>query len=114
MPAIMDRKFPDQIVAVSGASAMAVARLLASQEGILVGTSAGGTVAAALEVAKTAPAGSHILAMLPDTGERYLVWRRAPRRRPAPRRRRRAPPARQSTPLFEKIVEGQDPDVDKL
>ena len=62
----------DQIVPVAGADAMRLARELARQEGILVGTSSGGTLAAALEIARRAPAGSTIVCMLPDTGERYL------------------------------------------
>ncbi len=62
----------DRIVPVSGARALACARELARQEGVLVGTSAGATLAGALAVAQDAPAGSRILAMLPDTGERYL------------------------------------------
>ena len=45
---------------------------LAQKEGILVGISAGGTFAGALEVCKDAPKGSTVLCMLPDTGERYL------------------------------------------
>jgi cysteine synthase A len=49
-----------------------MARRLAQEEGIFVGLSAGGTVAGALEVAKHAREGDVILAMLPDTGERYL------------------------------------------
>lgn len=57
---------------IGGAASMEAARDLAQKEGIFVGTSAGATFAAALEVAKTAPKGSKILAMLPDTGERYL------------------------------------------
>ncbi len=57
---------------IGGAAGMQAARDLARKEGIFVGTSAGATFAAALEVAKTAPKGSKILAMLPDTGERYL------------------------------------------
>ncbi|MEM7778389.1 MAG: cysteine synthase A [Pseudomonadota bacterium] len=57
---------------VGGAAAMQASRDLAQKEGIFVGTSAGATLAAALEVAKSAPEGSKILAMLPDTGERYL------------------------------------------
>ena len=48
------------------------ARRLAAEEGIFVGISAGATVAAALQVAKDAEDGAVILAMLPDTGERYL------------------------------------------
>jgi cysteine synthase A len=52
---------------------MGCSRNLAQQEGIFVGISAGGTFAAALEVAETAPEGANILCMLPDTGERYLT-----------------------------------------
>ena len=52
--------------------AMQSSKQLAQKEGIFVGTSAGATFAAALEVAKDAPKGTTILAMLPDTGERYL------------------------------------------
>ena len=48
-------------------------RQLAAKEGIFVGISAGGTFAAAMEVAAGAPEGSTILCMLPDTGERYLT-----------------------------------------
>jgi cysteine synthase A len=62
----------DEIVPVAGPEAMRLARLLATQEGIFVGTSSGATLAAALDVASRAPAGSHIVCMLPDTGERYL------------------------------------------
>lgn len=57
---------------IGGGAGMDTARNLARKEGIFVGVSAGATFAAALEVAKTAPKGSKILAMLPDTGERYL------------------------------------------
>ncbi|KQW37709.1 O-acetylserine lyase [Rhizobacter sp. Root404] len=62
----------DEIVPVNGNEALLLARRLATQEGIFVGTSSGATLAAALEVAKRAPPGSHIVCMLPDTGERYL------------------------------------------
>jgi cysteine synthase A len=62
----------DDIAPVSGTAALACARDLARREGILCGISGGATVAAALEVARHAPAGTRILAMLPDTGERYL------------------------------------------
>ncbi len=61
------------------------ARLLAKEEGVFAGISAGATVAAALRVAGRAPKGSVLLAMLPDTGERYL-----------------------STVLFEGVSEGSD------
>jgi cysteine synthase A len=62
----------DAIVPVAGDEAVRRARELATQEGIFVGTSSGATLAAALHVARDAPAGSKIVCMLPDTGERYL------------------------------------------
>ena len=68
----VESKAFDDIVLVSGPDSIACAQNLARQEGIFVGISAGGTFAAALKVAETAPAGSNILCMLPDTGERYL------------------------------------------
>ncbi len=58
---------------IGGGASMQASRDLAQKEGIFVGISAGATFAAALEVAKTAPKGSKILAMLPDTGERYMT-----------------------------------------
>jgi cysteine synthase A len=70
----------DRMELVNGAEAMRVARELATEEGVLCGVTGGATFAAALAVARTAPRGSRILAMIPDTGERYL-----------------------STPLFESI-----------
>ncbi len=65
--------------------------MLAQKEGIFVGITAGGTFAAALKVASEAPAGSTILAMLPDTGERYL-----------------------STPLFADIPTDMTPDEEAI
>jgi len=62
----------DQLLTVTGDDALQCSRALAREEGIFVGISAGGTFAAALEVARQAPNGSNILCMLPDTGERYL------------------------------------------
>ncbi|HEX6994422.1 MAG TPA: cysteine synthase A [Gammaproteobacteria bacterium] len=62
----------DEIVPVSGNDALRLARELARQEGIFVGTSSGATLAAALEVARRSPPGTNIVCMLPDTGERYL------------------------------------------
>jgi len=62
----------DEMLTVKGEDALRCSKALAQQEGIFVGISAGGTLAAALEVAKKAPKGSNILCMLPDTGERYL------------------------------------------
>ncbi|WP_111412195.1 cysteine synthase A [Billgrantia lactosivorans] len=61
----------DEVVPVAGEEALRLARELARKEGIFVGISAGATLAAALEVARRAPAGSHVVCMLPDTGERY-------------------------------------------
>jgi cysteine synthase len=87
IPAVLNREVPHQIVPVTDAEALETARALARREGIFCGVSSGGTFAAALRVAQQAPAGSVILAMLPDTGERYL-----------------------STPLFEGIAEGADPE----
>jgi cysteine synthase A len=63
----------DRIVPVAGADALRLSQALASREGIFCGISAGATLAAALAVAESAPAGSNILCMLPDTGERYLT-----------------------------------------
>ena len=85
VPAVLNPKVAHEIVPVSEVYARDTARALAQQEGIFVGISAGGTFAAALEVAKKAKPGDVILAMLPDTGERYL-----------------------STFLFEGINEGSD------
>ncbi len=62
----------DEIVPVNGNESLRLARELATREGIFVGTSSGATLAAALQVARQAPAGSNIVCMLPDTGERYL------------------------------------------
>ncbi len=57
---------------IAGQAALDVARDLARKEGIFCGISGGATVAAALELAKTAAPGTRILAMVPDTGERYM------------------------------------------
>jgi cysteine synthase len=85
VPAVLDRKVYDEVVTVGDVEARDAARELASKEGIFCGISSGGTFAAAVKVAKKAPKGSVILAMLPDTGERYL-----------------------STILFEGVNEGSD------
>lgn len=61
-----------RLLTVPGAEAMKMSHELAQKEGIFVGITSGATFAAALEVARTAPKGSNILCMLPDTGERYL------------------------------------------
>ena len=62
----------DQLLAVAGPDAMKCSRDLAQKEGIFVGITAGATLAGALQVCQGAPKGATILAMLPDTGERYL------------------------------------------
>ncbi|HOV58566.1 MAG TPA: cysteine synthase A [Rhodanobacteraceae bacterium] len=73
VPAVLNRDVAQRIVPVDDLAARDTARLLAQQEGIFCGLSSGGTFAAALEVAKHhAQPGDVILAMLPDTGERYL------------------------------------------
>lgn len=62
----------DSFQPVAGVAALQTARDLAAKEGIFCGISGGATFAAALRVAETAPEGSKILAMIPDTGERYM------------------------------------------
>lgn len=85
IPEVLDRTIYDDIIAIGDVLARDTARRLAQEEGLFVGLSAGATVAAALRVADSAPDGSVLLAMLPDTGERYL-----------------------STFLFEGVNEGSD------
>jgi len=85
VPGVLNRAVAQQIVPVDDVVARDTSRELAQQEGIFVGISSGATLAAALQVAKDAPQGSVLLAMLPDTGERYL-----------------------STFLFEGVNEGSD------
>ena len=86
VPQVLNREVAVQVLSISDADAIATARRLAQEEGLFVGISAGATVAAALRVAeKDAKGGDVILAMLPDTGERYF-----------------------STPLFEGVNEGSD------
>jgi cysteine synthase A len=62
----------DEVLPIANPDAMRMSRELAQKEGIFVGITAGGTLAGALQVAARAPRGATILAMLPDTGERYL------------------------------------------
>ncbi len=62
----------DELAPVPGDDALACARDLAQNEGIFCGISGGATFAAGLKIAQSAPAGSNILCMIPDTGERYL------------------------------------------
>jgi len=85
IPDVLDRAVAHENVPVTDEEAIATSHALATMEGIFCGISAGGTFAAALKVAERAAPGSVILAMLPDTGERYL-----------------------STPLFAEIPDGPD------
>jgi cysteine synthase A len=62
----------DRIVTIANPDAMKCSKDLAQKEGIFVGITAGASLAGALQVCKDAPQGSNVLAMLPDTGERYL------------------------------------------
>src|SRR6188472_3135300 len=87
VPEVLNRNVASQILPIDDVLARDTARRLAREEGIFVGISSGATVAAALQVAESARDGDVILAMLPDTGERYL-----------------------STFLFEGVNEGSDDD----
>jgi len=85
VPDVLNREVADEILPVTDVESIATARRLAAEEGIFVGISGGATVAAALQVAQKSKPGDVLLAMLPDTGERYF-----------------------STPLFEGVNEGSD------
>ena len=76
VPDILNRNVIDEIVRVDHEDAGAMARRLAKEEGILAGISSGAALGAALEVAKrNETAGKTIVALLPDSGERYLsTW----------------------------------------
>lgn len=78
----LDKGYYDELVPIAGADGIAWSRRLAAEEGIFTGISGGASFATAMKMAETAPEGSVMLVMLPDTGERYL-----------------------STPLFEGIEE---------
>jgi cysteine synthase A len=69
----IDDTFYDQVVPIAGPEGIKWARALAQKEGIFTGISGGATFAVAHRIAETAPAGSVILCMLPDTGERYMT-----------------------------------------
>ena len=69
----IDRHFYDELLPVPGPEGMKWAKALAQKEGIFTGISGGSTFAVAVQVAEKAPAGSVILCMLPDTGERYMT-----------------------------------------
>jgi len=68
----VEMKAVHQILAIPGPEAIRCSQQLAASEGLFVGITSGATFAGALKVAAEAPAGSNILCMLPDTGERYL------------------------------------------
>ena len=85
VPAVLNREVAGDLLKIDDVTARDTARRLAQEEGLFVGLSSGATIAGALEVAKTAKDGDVILAMAPDTGERYL-----------------------STFLFEGVNEGSD------
>ncbi|RKT05576.1 cysteine synthase [Streptomyces sp. 3211.6] len=72
VPSVLDDSVIDELVTVDETVGRDTSRRLAAEEGIFAGISAGATLATALRVAETAPEGSVLLAMLPDTGERYL------------------------------------------
>jgi cysteine synthase A len=69
---VVDAGHIDKILRIAGPDALRCSRELAQKEGIFVGITAGGTLAGALQVCAEAPKGSNVLAMMPDTGERYL------------------------------------------
>jgi cysteine synthase len=73
IPQVLDRDVYDEVITVTDVEARDTARDLATKEGIFCGISSGGTFAGALKVAQKAPKGAAILAMLPDTGERYFT-----------------------------------------
>ena len=72
IPAVLNQSIASEIIPIDDVLARDTARRLAAEEGVFVGISAGATLAAALRVAEKAEQGAVILAMLPDTGERYL------------------------------------------
>lgn len=72
VPALYDASLIDEVIAVDDEEAIQMARRLAAEEGILSGISSGANVVAALQVAKKLGAGSTVVTVLPDTGERYL------------------------------------------
>jgi len=73
VPKILNRSVIDEIIRVTNEDAFDTARLLGRKEGVLAGISSGASVWAALQLAaKPENAGKTIVAMLPDSGERYL------------------------------------------
>ena len=73
VPDVLNTKVYDEIIAVSNEDAFAIGKAIGKSEGVLVGISAGAAVYAAIELAKRPEnAGKTIVALLPDTGDRYL------------------------------------------
>ncbi len=73
VPDVLNKKIYDEVIPVEDKNAFATGKLIGKQEGILVGISSGAAVWAAMEVAKRQEnQGKTIVALLPDTGERYL------------------------------------------
>lgn len=72
MPETMDMALVDEVVKVGDEEAVGELRLLAAKEGILAGTSSGAALSAARRAAEKAPAGSSLVVILPDRGDRYF------------------------------------------
>ena len=73
VPDVLDTKVYDEIIEVENDDAFAAGKLVGKKEGVLVGISSGAAIWAALELAKRPEnAGKTIVALLPDTGDRYL------------------------------------------
>jgi cysteine synthase A len=73
VPSVLDRSVMDEIIGVSDEDALDTARAAASEEGILVGISAGAAVHAALEIAgRPEMDGKRVVVIIPDSGERYM------------------------------------------
>lgn len=72
VPRVLDRTLIDQVITVTDVAADRTARRLAHEEGLLVGTSSGANVYAAIELAKSLPPTERVVTVLCDTGERYL------------------------------------------
>ena len=73
MPDVLNTTIYDEIIAVTNEDAFAVGKLIGKSEGVLVGISSGAAAYAAIELAKRPEnAGKKIVALLPDTGDRYL------------------------------------------
>lgn len=73
IPTVLNKKIIDKIITVSTEEAVGTTKRLAAEEGLLVGISGGAAVFAALKVAKELGTGKRVVAILPDTGERYLT-----------------------------------------